>query len=174
MAYTYSKLASSTVGVGGAATIAFNNIPQNYTDLVLKVSARGTAASISSGMFIQINGIAASYSARNLYGDGNAAASNTNPYSITSKLWAGSICGASATASTFGNGDVYIPNYTSTNNKSASVDGVVENNAATGYQNMAASLLSNITAISSFVLSLDSGSFAQYSTATLYGIRAEL
>ena len=40
MAFTYSKLAESTVGVSGAAFIDFNNIPQNYTDLVLLYSAR--------------------------------------------------------------------------------------------------------------------------------------
>lgn len=170
MANTYTLISSVTVGSGGAASIDFTSIPSTYTDLVLKISARSNAAVTSSGMFIQFNSITSGYSAKNLYGDGSGSASNTNPYSITSKLWAGSTNGASSTSSTFGNGEVYITNYASSNNKSVSIDGVIENNATLGYQNLAASLLSNVAVIASLSITLDSGSFVQNSTAYLYGI----
>jgi hypothetical protein len=38
MAYTYSKLATYTVGSSSILSMAFLNIPQTYTDLVLKIS----------------------------------------------------------------------------------------------------------------------------------------
>jgi hypothetical protein len=173
MPNTYTLLETITVGAAGAASVTFNSIPQTgYSDLVMKISARSSAAVISSGSFVQINSITSGYSSRNLYGDGANAASNTNPYSITSKLWVGSINGASSTASTFSNGEVCFTNYTSSNNKSASVDGVIPHNGTPTYANLAASLLSNTAAISSLTLSLDSGTFAQHSTFSLYGVSA--
>jgi hypothetical protein len=44
MAYTYSKIASVTIGSGGSSSINFIAIPQNYTDLILKLSARDDTA----------------------------------------------------------------------------------------------------------------------------------
>ena len=40
MANTYTLIASSTVGSGGAANIEFTSIPATYTDLLIKMSAR--------------------------------------------------------------------------------------------------------------------------------------
>ena len=171
MANTYELIASNTVGSGGTASVTFSSISGSYTDILLKVSARSDTANIANGMFIQINSITSGYSAKNLYGDGAAASSNSNPYSITAKLWAGSTNANSSTSNTFGNAEIYIPNYSGSNYKSASVDGVIENNATTGYQNLAASLLSNTAVISSLTLTLDSGNFMQYSSFYLYGIK---
>jgi hypothetical protein len=42
MANTYEAIATVEVGSGGAADIEFTSIPGTYTDLVLKLSARGT------------------------------------------------------------------------------------------------------------------------------------
>jgi hypothetical protein len=170
MAFTYSKLAETTVGSGGAATITFNNIPQNYTDLKVVMSMR--SADISNIAFecsLTFNGNTTGYTAKQLYGDGSIAAS-TSP-TIRS---AGFIVGTSATANTFSNGELYIPNYTSSNNKSYSVDSVTETNATTQYMNFIAGLWSNVTAITSMIFAGTSGNFAEYSTATLYGIRAEV
>ena len=45
---TMTKLATVTVGSGGSSTITFSNIPQNYTDLVVKASLRGTTTTTTS------------------------------------------------------------------------------------------------------------------------------
>ena len=80
--------------------------------------------------------------------------------------------GATATASTFGNGDIYIPNYAGSNYKSASADTVSENNASTGYDDMTAGLWSNTAAITSIAISsFTSSTIIQYSTFYLYGIK---
>jgi len=76
---------------------------------------------------------------------------------------------ATYTANTFASAEIYIPNYTSSNYKSLSVDFVGENNATTSYQYFTAGLFSNTSAITSLVID-GTDNFVQYSTATLYGI----
>ena len=168
MAFTYSKLAEVTVGSGGAATIDFNNIPQNYTDLVLKSSARSATGDSDSShvMFLSFNGSTSNRTSRNIYAYGTTVASDS-----TSTINAGSLNGASGTASTFNNIEIYIPNYAGSANKSLSIDRVNESNTASGNSlALSASLWSSTAAINQITLTPDAGNFAQYSTATLYGI----
>ena len=172
MAFTYSKLAESTVGAGGASTITFNNIPQNYTDLVLKVSLRNTLADVWDNAEISFNGSTTSYTQRVVRGNGSTATSFSSTTQTSINYWYE--VSASATASTFSNGEIYIPNYTSGNNKSVSIDSVTEQNATSAAASLTAGLWSNVSAINLIKLSANGSNFAQYSTATLYGIRVEL
>lgn len=163
---TYKKIASVTVGSGGATSIEFTNIPASYDDLSILLSVRNNADNYG-GFYMRFNGSSSSYSARRLRGDGSSAASDTS----TEINWPGS----GFTASTFGNISIYIPNYRSLSNKSASVDSVAENNATTTRMNLSAYLWSNTSVINSIAFGVfDSGfpndKFVQYSTATLYGI----
>lgn len=166
MAYTYSRLASTTVGVGGASAITFSNIPQNYTDLVVKLSARSTRTNDAGGddCVIKLNTI--STPDKDLNGNGSAASSNTYGNAV--------ICSNTQTANTFGNAEFYIPNYTSSSSKSVSADSVAETNATYCYSRLSAGLSANTSPVSSISLTANNGSFMQYSTATLYGIRVEL
>lgn len=167
MANTFTLIASSTVGAGGAATITFSSIPSTYTDLVLKVSARNTT-SVERELWINPNGSTANGSGRALWGNG----STTGSYSPTRFEAFGYIAGTGMTASTFSSVDVYIPNYTASTNKSLSGDGVTENNATLGYNALNAGLWSNTAAITSLDLVLAGGvNFAQHSTAYLYGVK---
>ena len=53
MAETYNRIGSVTVGSGGASTITFSNIPQTYTDLVVKFSMKSTTANQNTdGLFL--------------------------------------------------------------------------------------------------------------------------
>ena len=168
MAYTYSKIATYTVGSGGIANIDFLNIPQNYTDLVLKLSLRNTANVDWAG--IRFNGVTTGYTNRAIQGTGAAVTSrnSTDPdlQVLTSEN--------AFTASTFGNAEVYIPNYTSGNYKSWSIDTVLENNATTAYMELGADLWSNTAPITSIKVYAQSSLLAQYSTVHLYGIKAEV
>ena len=169
MANTYTLISSVTVGSGGAATMGFTSIPSTYTDLVLKISARNTDSANNRQIRLQLNSSSsAQYSYRNLYGDGGGAASSTES-SITSQFVALQPA-ATSTASTFGNTEIYFPNYAGSTNKSSSVDGVTENNGSEAYTNLVANLWANTSAISAIELQTNSGNFAQYSTAYLYGI----
>jgi hypothetical protein len=78
----------------------------------------------------------------------------------------------SATSNTFGNGEIYIPNYLSGTAKSFSSDSVAENNGTEGWQVIQANLWSGTDAITSIELDPALGTFVQYSSATLYGILA--
>ena len=161
-----------TVGSGGAASVTFSSIPATYTDLKLVMSARTTAAEYRSVgvMYFNSDTTGANYSYRLLYGIGSGTGSASGTGTGGGFLFY--VDGASNTASTFNNLDVYIPNYTATTTKSFSNDGVSETNDATNNGiGLNASLWSGTAAISSITLSSFSGNFAQYSTFYLYGIK---
>lgn len=166
---TYGTLINTqTIGAGGASSIDFNSIPQTYTDLLIVISARTAAAQNADNCKVTINGVTTNQSLRRLYGQGTGQASDALSY-----ITIGNINGNSATASTFGNAQVLIPNYASTTvNKAFSSDGVSENNAANSYQAINAGLWSSTAAITSLSLTTETGSnFQQYSTASLYGVK---
>jgi len=159
-----------TVGAAGASSITFSNIPQTgYTDLVVKFSVRGTAGAVSRSVYLTFNGSATSYSEKYIQGDGTAASSGSNIGS-GAFIYAGECDGGTATTSTFGNQELYIPNYTSSNYKSVSIDAVSETNATTIYSTLVAGLWSNTAAITSMSFTLASGNIGQYSTFYLYGV----
>jgi hypothetical protein len=159
---TMVKLQTVTVGSGGSATIEFSSIPQTYTDLKIVVSARSTNADATDHLFVKPNNSAVNMTQRWIRGTGSAVSSST--------IVRFAIPGATATASVFGNTELYFPNYNSANFKSFSGETVQENNTTEAFQYLCAFLWSDTTAITSLVLSLSNGNFAQYSTATLYGV----
>lgn len=167
MAFTYSKLAEVTLA-SSASSISFNNIPQNYNDLKVVCSVRAVTGAVQY-VNLSFNGSTASFTSRGLEGDGASA------YSYTSTFLGGVFVASTYTANTFANNEIYIPNYTSSNYKSYSVDSVTENNATTSFATLLAGLWSNTTAITSITMVLATGaSIAANSTATLYGVKAEV
>ena len=172
MPNTFTLISSTTVGSGGASTIDFTNIPQTYTDLVLKVSARSSYSNPWVSIGLKFNGAAAgaSFTWREIDGSGTAAASGSG----NGDIYAGDFVGSTATANTFSNVDIYIPNYAGSNNKSVSTDSVTENNATAAVAMLGAGLWANTAAITSISMRLYSGvagTISQYSTAYLYGIK---
>ena len=166
MANTFELISSVTLGTA-AASIDFTSIPSTYTDLVLKVSARTSDASYGQVANLSFNGSTSNFTARTIYGDGGSVASNsTARYGV----W---VSGSSSTASTFGNGEIYIPNYAGSTNKSYSSDAVTENNggATTAYAVFISGLWSNTAAINQITLTAGAGNFVQYSNFYLYGVK---
>ena len=157
-------ISSQTVGAGGIADITFSSIPQTYTDLSLKISLRGVGINFPS-IYMDINGVTTNRSLRWLQGSGSAA----NSYTFTTPD-VGTANTTSQTASTFTNGEIYIPNYTGSNNKSFSVDGVTENNATASYTDLIAGLWSSTAAITTLKIYINGQNMAQYSSFSLYGI----
>jgi hypothetical protein len=160
---TYIQIGSTvTVGAGGSTSIDFTSIPSTYTDLVVKFSTRYD--SNLNTFDLKLNGVTTSQTARRILGSGSAASSSTYTEVQTTP--------SAATASTFGNGEIYIPNYAGSTNKSISIDAVSENNATLAYTVLEAWLWSSTAAITSISLSARStANFVQYSTASLYGIK---
>lgn len=164
-------ISTVTVGSGGASAIEFTNIPQNYTDLKVVLSGRTTSGFVgnivdTAVLYFNTNvSDVTNYTAKSLYGSGSAASSDSTKRG-------GFVTGTSATASTFGTVEFYIPNYTSTTSKSVSIDGVSENNATGAYAGIQAWLWSLTSPVTSIALKPESGgNWQQYSSATLYGIR---
>jgi len=166
-------ITSVTVGSGGASSVTLpstGTIPQTYTDLKLVISARDSRTGISvSDIRFNFNGTGqgTNISGKYLYGNGSSAISTT--VSGNGELGFGDANGA--TASTFGNAEVYIPNYTSTTTyKSISSDSVAETNATAGYQLLLAGLWSSNSAITSITMTPFTSPFLEGSTFYLYGI----
>jgi hypothetical protein len=154
--------------LSAAASIEFTSIPQDGTDLVALVSARGSDA-VFSGRTIDlaINGSTAGFTTRRLLGSGSTV--STASFSIG---FAGSIPTSLTTANTFSNVVIHFTNYTSSVNKSFSVDSVTENNATEAFQVLFTGLWANTSAINSISLAPNSGTFNSGTSFALYGIEA--
>ena len=167
MAFTYKLIASSTVGSGGAANIEFASIPSTYTDLCVLLSLRTAGGGTGDTVRVQFNNSTSNFTVKDIEGDGStvASASRTDGY-------IGYMNADGSTASIFSNVCLYIPNYTSNNYKSYSVNKVSEQNSTTAYSEIIAGLWSDTAAITSLKF-VSAGSFnlMQYSTAYLYGIK---
>jgi hypothetical protein len=169
MPNTYTLIESNTLSTSTAA-ITFSNIPATYTDLLIKISARMTTASTGEYIQVSFNGLTSNLNSRLLLGYSTAASS----YDEASIIPAGLFPGSTTTASTFGNGDVYIPNYAGSTYKSVCADAVSENNSGTtnsAYAQLTSGLWSSTAAINSITLTAKTGSMVQHSTFYLYGIK---
>jgi hypothetical protein len=170
MANTFVKIQTVTVGSGGAANIEFTSIPQTYTDLVIALSARSLQGNVYGGGALQFNADTASnYRWRRIRADGSISASDNSTSATAITNW--DMAGANATASVFGTVMFYIPNYTSSNQKSVSLEYTGENNATEAHMGMVTGLYTGTAAITSIKLFSAGGNIVQYSTATLYGIK---
>ena len=163
----YTQVIGATAG-----GIVFNNIPQSFTDLKVVVSTRTNAAGTIDGNIVRFNGDTGSnYSTTIIYGTGTAIYSYRNSSATYIDYIA--VVGNTATANTFSNWEVYIPNYTSANFKAVNIDGAGENNSSTNDQQrqaLIAGLWRSTAAITSLSVGGYSGNPMQHSTFTLYGI----
>jgi hypothetical protein len=168
MPNTFTKIASVSVGAGGASSIDFTSIPATYTDLCVKLSGRSArAAQQADNLFITFNSTTSGYTMKAISANGTSGSS----VGYSSRYASFSVDAAGSTASTFSNHEIYIPNYTSANNKSYSADNVSENNATAAQSDLVSGLWSNTAAITSISLLPEVSTWVQYTTATLYGIK---
>ena len=153
------------------STITFSSIPQGYTDLIVKICARSAdSGTVQDRITMKINGNAyGSWTLRYL-GNANGSVATYDQTSLGSNN-INYVPSSTATALTFGNCEIYIPNYNSSNYKSISIDSVMQNNATTLYYGIEAVLWSQTAAISQLDFLLASTSnYATNSTFTLYGV----
>jgi hypothetical protein len=160
---------SKTLGTA-QASIEFTSIPQTFTDLVALVSVRSTRSLVLDDVYLSVNSITSGYTGRILSGSGSSATSGANAGAGDKFYFMLVTSAANATSNTFGNGSVYVSNYTGSTNKSFSFDSVSENNATEAYQYLASGLLSNTAAITSLTFSAGVGNLAVGSTISLYGV----
>jgi len=167
---TYT-LISSNVLASSAASVTFSAIPADYTDLVLRVSARTVdATSYPVDIFLTANSITGtSYSMTNVEGYSNSAGSQRLTSTAQFQLYY-SATSSSMTSNTFASTEIYIPSYTASQNKPMSAITASPQNATTNVADAAfAGLFRNTSAITSLNLA-GTSSFVSGSSFYLYGI----
>lgn len=172
MAITYKAIQTISVGAGGVSSIAFTSIPQTYTDFVIKHHLRCTqAATNRMNINVTFNAISANYNSVYVNGATGYVGSATNA-SGTAQCYIGEIGAATATASMFSSGEIYVPNYTSSITKLITVQNAAEDYVVNDvFLSFIAGRNTTSSAITSITIVNGAGNFAQYSTATIYGIK---
>lgn len=174
MPNTFELISSVTLG-SPSSSIDFTSIPSTFTDLCLQFSIRATNSSSSRAedtVVLALNNdtTGSNYTVRYIRGSGSGAGSAVATGYAGS--YAGEFNGSTSTASTFTSGMIYLPNYTSSNQKSYSIDIVQEANTTTAYMQMHAMLWNGTSAVNRLTFSnYNSNTFATYSTAYLYGVK---
>jgi len=166
MATTYTAI-STTVVPSTAATIEFLAIPQTYDDLVIMYSARSNNGATNWNNFkFAFNGLTTNAQWRFLaqYNQGMATTS------IGGQIEAWVSFNAN-TANTFSNTFVYISGYTRATSKIMNIETASGGNVVDQIIGWTSGLWENNAAITSITATPSAGSFMQYSTATLYGIK---
>jgi hypothetical protein len=142
-----------------AASIEFTSIPQDGTDLYVLFSGR---ADTTESVTLSFN-TGGTYAYQRLFGTGSITGSDTNGQFAASS--------SSQTSNTFGNGSIYIPNYTGSTAKSFSIDSVNENNATAAIQILLAGLWSETAAITTLkITAFSTFTLLAGTTASLYKI----
>lgn len=162
---SYESIATTTVGAGGSSTITFSSIPSTYKHLQIRVLGRVPSFTIIT---FQVNGDTGNnYSIHNFGGDGSSTyVGATSSYSF------GGAGVLSPATSTFSADIIDILDYTNTSKYKTfrTLSGYDANGS--GRIELRSSLWQSTSAITSIVLSTDSGgAYQQYSQFALYGIK---
>lgn len=159
-----------TVGAGGVASITFSSIPQTYQHLHLRICGRTTGASpVGNFFFIRFNSdTGANYSYHDLLGSGST--STASGLSSQTTAYGQRLSSATQAASVFGAATIDILDYSATTkNKTMRCVGGWDSNG-TGTIYLQSCGWYSTTALSGIALTPESGNFAQYTVASLYGV----
>lgn len=167
MASSRRLIASQTLS-SAASSVTFSGIPNTYTDLVLRVSARGDYSGSTISVYVYPNGTGTNTSFTRL----DVLSGTISSGRFSGSGWVTRSTGLSYTSDTFGSGEIYLPNYTASTNKPISAFGVGENNSASTYTiGVGAGLWSNTSAITSLLIDTQgAGNFVSGSSFFLYGL----
>lgn len=170
MALTY-QLIAKTVLASNTLNVLFSSIPQTYTDLIIRLSARDSTGAANYDIRCQLNGSGGTaYSTVQMYGNGSGAFANN--YTGSSFARTGYSEASDATANIFGSDEIYIPSYTTGVYKPLSSRGTAENNSASTRTIVSAmaSLWKSNSAITSVEIT-SGGTWVTGSSFYLYGIK---
>ncbi len=167
----FESIATVTVGSGGAANIEFTSIPGTYQHLQIRMIARSTTSNASSYALLRFNGdTGANYAWHWLNGNGASAAASGSGGSTEG--YVEEFTGNTATASIFGAAVIDILDYASTS-KNKTVRALAGNDRnGSGRLYVYSDLWASTSAITTITLPVNSGNWAQYTTAALYGVKA--
>jgi hypothetical protein len=159
----FYQIATTTVGSGGAASVTFSSIPSDYTHLQVRGLSLSSAA---CNYYFRFNSDTGSnYSWHELYGDGAGATS----FAGTSTSFGYFNYSPSGTNPTVFALDIL--DYKDTN-KFKTVKAIAGNdNNGSGRAVLSSSNWRSTSAITSMLIYPSTGTFSQYSSFQLYGIK---
>jgi hypothetical protein len=174
MPSTYTLISSTTLSTT-TATVTFSAIPSIYTDLVIKASPRAQFTG-AVDFYIRINSDTSSTLYSTTYMNVYGGSPSSGRYNIRNQWEAqNSLQSNSATANTFGQIEVYIPNYTVAQNKIANLSLTAEDNATgfsgSGAGNAMIATGAHLWRNNSAITSLDLTGGLANSSYYLYGIK---
>jgi hypothetical protein len=169
----YDALATVTVPSGGVASVTFAGIPTGYKHLQIRSIARNNTSGGNLDYALRFNGDSSTsnYVWHRLFGDGSTTYGqwNTNP---VGQAFIGITPQSTDTASIFGTAVTDILDYASvTKNKTVKSFWGKDTNGG-GLVGLASALwLNSNTVINQITILPQSGSFDQYSSFALYGVK---
>lgn len=161
-------IATTLVGSGGATDITFSNIPQNYKHLQIRTILKRSGGTAADNTNIRLNGDTGSnYAWHQLLGNGSSALAGAGTSATFMQ-----VIHSDSTANVFGAGIIDFLDYTNQNKyKTVRTLAGWDDNTVNGYMIFRSGLWMNTSAITSIKLIPNTGTFAQYSRFSLYGIR---
>lgn len=164
-------LADTTVGTGGVVSIDFQNIPGDYSTLVLVHLLKTENAAAVNSLFRFNNDSGSNYDYQRGYA-ANTTITNEENLAQTSILGIG-IPGTSAPANTFAAGVLVVPAYASSTLRKAcliSSQSKIANTSGNQFNGITGGYWRNTAAITRVTITPSAGDVAEFSRATLYGV----
>jgi hypothetical protein len=172
---TMTKLATYTVDASGIASVTFSNIPQGYTDLVIKASYRSNRSAGDYGnVGVRFNSDTTSpYFSRYLYSYSTGVYSTTDAVGVNTYTRVAGASQATQTANYFTNNEIVISNYSGNTQKTVWSEFVSDSNTTMNYMGLIAGRWDNPSPVTSITVLFDDSPyvFVQYSSFTLYGVK---
>lgn len=170
---------ASAIPSGGIDTYTFSNIPQNYQHLQLRVLTRGTYASNLLTLFMQLNGDTGNnYTSSGMSASGGTTSGGTgvSQSNVVFSYSGSAISGALNISNTFGTGIIDLLDYSNSSKCTTirAIDGVDTNEfgGTPGTIAVDMGLYLSTNAITSIRLFLSGGNYNNFTTFSLYGIKA--
>ena len=169
MSVFIEPLARVVVASGGAATISFTSIPQNYTDLIFVMSAKSSYSGTWADGYMNFQDGTGTTNYSWLKGDTTGyAAENYNSLNTGVLSPYSAICSGTYNANIFGVAVITIPNYTSSTFKSIIGEYGAQDASQNARVGFGAGLWRNTAAVTSASFGVATGWVAG-SSVTLYG-----
>lgn len=168
---SYESISTTTVGAGGSSFVEFTSIPSTYKHLQVRMLTRGSISATGTNVNIQFNSDTGNnYITHWLDGNGTTALGE-NSGTGTPVIYLGYGAGANASASVFGSSVWDILDYANTNKTTTCRSLCGFDNNGSGFVALISGLWTSTAAVTSLKISPNSGTFSQYSSFALYGIR---
>jgi hypothetical protein len=159
----FKLIQTVTVPSGGYASIEFTNIPQTYRDLVIQMSSNKTANGINiSSMYLNNTTNNGGYG---FYWDSNGTGTPRNGYWLNGGPY------EQGTGSLFSSSYIFLPNYSTSRRKTWQIDTMNSSISTSNYIAWLGQSSNTLAPVSSIKITASDANWAQYSIATLYGIK---